>query len=155
MAGQQLDLVKAARIRTPSRRLKVDPYAGAFNTWNVGVDADTVAVSILQQDESVPAYVCGEAYSHDPGWVEGALDTAEQVVECSWTCRHRLGCHLGRLPKPTRESHVSLGCPAQNVETCKPEGPQVSTRRAFKASSGCQGGSDDDSVRYRNVHRTP
>lgn len=58
-----------------------DPYGGAFNTWNVGVDADAVASSILQPDPSVPLYICGEAYSHDQGWVEGALDTAEQVVE--------------------------------------------------------------------------
>jgi monoamine oxidase len=58
-----------------------DPYGGAFNTWNVGVDVATVASSILQPDPSVPLYVCGEAYSHDQGWVEGALDTAEQVVE--------------------------------------------------------------------------
>ena len=36
---------------------------------------------MLQPDSSVPLYVCGEAYSHDQGWVEGALDTAEQVVE--------------------------------------------------------------------------
>jgi monoamine oxidase len=58
-----------------------DPYGGAFNTWNVGVDVAAVASSMLQPDTSVPLYVCGEAYSHDQGWVEGALDTAEQVVE--------------------------------------------------------------------------
>jgi monoamine oxidase len=58
-----------------------DPYGGAFNTWNVGVRPDEVAAAILQPDPAVPLYVCGEAYSHDQGWVEGALDTAEQVVE--------------------------------------------------------------------------
>jgi monoamine oxidase len=58
-----------------------DPFGGAFYTWNVGVDADAVAESILQPDLSLPLFVCGEAYSHDQGWVEGALDTAEQVVE--------------------------------------------------------------------------
>ncbi len=57
-----------------------DPYGGAFNTWNVGVDVEKVARSILQPDGSVGLYVCGEAYSHDQGWVEGALDTAEEVV---------------------------------------------------------------------------
>ena len=33
-----------------------------------------------QPDPAVPLYVCGESYSHDQGWAEGALDTAEQVV---------------------------------------------------------------------------
>ena len=57
-----------------------DPYGGAFNTWNVGVRPDQVAKQILQPDPSQSLYVCGEAYSFDQGWVEGALDTAEQVV---------------------------------------------------------------------------
>lgn len=57
-----------------------DPYGGAFNTWNVGVRPDQVAKQILQPDPSQGLYVCGEAYSFDQGWVEGALDTAEQVV---------------------------------------------------------------------------
>ena len=58
-----------------------DPYGGAFNTWNVGVRPDQVAAQMLQPDTSQWLYVCGEAYSFDQGWVEGALDTAEQVVE--------------------------------------------------------------------------
>jgi monoamine oxidase len=57
-----------------------DPYGGAFNTWNVGVRPDQVAKQILQPDPSQWLYICGEAYSFDQGWVEGALDTAEQVV---------------------------------------------------------------------------
>ncbi|MGH8983566.1 MAG: hypothetical protein ACRDY6_06770 [Acidimicrobiia bacterium] len=28
----------------------------------------------------MPLHVCGEAWSDDPGWVEGALRTAERVV---------------------------------------------------------------------------
>jgi monoamine oxidase len=58
-----------------------DPYGGAFNSWNVGVRPDQVAAQILQPDTTQALYVCGEAYSFDQGWVEGALDTAEQVVE--------------------------------------------------------------------------
>jgi monoamine oxidase len=58
-----------------------DPYGGAFYTWNVGVDAEAVARKMPQPDPAVPLFVCGESYSHDQGWAEGALDTAEQVVE--------------------------------------------------------------------------
>ena len=59
-----------------------DPYGGAFNTWNVGADAQSVANAILQPDPSVPLYICGEAYSLvDQGWVEGALETTQQVLE--------------------------------------------------------------------------
>jgi monoamine oxidase len=30
---------------------------------------------------TVPVYVCGEAYSNGQGWVEGALETAELVLQ--------------------------------------------------------------------------
>jgi monoamine oxidase len=59
----------------------LDPYGGAFYTWNVGVDAEAVALAMVQPDPGVPLFVCGESYSHDQGWAEGALDTAEQVVQ--------------------------------------------------------------------------
>jgi len=82
---RQLGFVHGVSIPEPYgaswRDWSEDPYGGAFNTWNVGVDADTVAQKILQPDSSIDLYVCGEAYSHDQGWVEGAFDTAEQVVE--------------------------------------------------------------------------
>jgi monoamine oxidase len=60
-----------------------DPYGGAFYSWNVGVDADATAAAILQPDPTWSLYVCGEAYSHDQGWVEGALDAAELAPKSS------------------------------------------------------------------------
>jgi hypothetical protein len=29
----------------------------------------------------VPVYICGEAYSHQQGWVEGALATTESMLQ--------------------------------------------------------------------------
>ena len=69
-------------VRRSLDGLAQDPYGGAFNTWNVGADAQSVANAILQPDPSVPLYICGEAYSLvDQGWVEGALETTQQVLE--------------------------------------------------------------------------
>ena len=28
-----------------------------------------------------PVYICGEAWSHQQGWVEGALETTDDVLE--------------------------------------------------------------------------
>jgi monoamine oxidase len=87
VAEIQRQLVEMHGVTVPApysaswRDWSEDPYGGAFNTWNVGVDAVQVAQAILQPDSSVPLYVCGEAYSQDQGWVEGAFDTAEQVVQ--------------------------------------------------------------------------
>jgi monoamine oxidase len=58
-----------------------DPYGGGANFWPVGVKSYEVAQSIMRPKPSLPVYICGEAYSHGQGWVEGALETAEEMLE--------------------------------------------------------------------------
>lgn len=58
-----------------------DPYGGGANFWHLHVDSHQVSTDILQPKPGVPAYVCGEAYSHFQGWVEGPLRTAEKMLE--------------------------------------------------------------------------
>ncbi len=72
------------------RDWSLDPYGGAFYTWNVGVDAKGVMDLMIQPDPNVALYTCGSAYSRDQGWAEGALDTAEMLV----------GGPLGLAPPP-------------------------------------------------------
>ncbi len=57
-----------------------DPFGGAFHTWNVGVDAPEIEPKMLRPDPQTPLYVCGDAYSSDQGWTEGALATGEKVM---------------------------------------------------------------------------
>ncbi|HEV2762830.1 MAG TPA: FAD-dependent oxidoreductase [Pyrinomonadaceae bacterium] len=58
-----------------------DPFGGGWNSWNIGVESWNVKRQIVQPDGSRPLYVCGEAYSDAQGWVEGALQTADMVLE--------------------------------------------------------------------------
>jgi monoamine oxidase len=58
-----------------------DPYGGGANFWHVGVRSYEVAERILQPKPPLPVYICGESYSHGQGWVEGALETAEEMLE--------------------------------------------------------------------------
>lgn len=62
------------------RDWSVDPFGGAFSTWNVGVDADAVEARMLQPDPNVALHVVGSTYSSDQGWAEGALATAERLL---------------------------------------------------------------------------
>jgi hypothetical protein len=57
-----------------------DPYGGGANFWHLHVDSEQVAHDILQPKPDVPVFVCGEAYSHQQGWVEGALRTADEML---------------------------------------------------------------------------
>ena len=57
-----------------------DPYGGGANFWHLGVDSEQVARKILQPKGGIRVFVCGEAYSHQQGWVEGALRTADEML---------------------------------------------------------------------------
>jgi monoamine oxidase len=58
-----------------------DPYGGGANFWSLHVDSQSAARRITQPKPGVPVYICGDAYSHQQGWVEGALATAEDVLQ--------------------------------------------------------------------------
>ncbi len=67
-----------------------DPYGGGANFWHVGSQSYAVSKKIVQPMPGLPVYIVGESYSHQQGWVEGALKTAEDM----------LLNHLGVLPSP-------------------------------------------------------
>ena len=71
-----------------------DPYGGGANFWHVDVRSYDVARRIVQPKPSLPVFICGECYSHGQGWVEGALETAEELLER----------HFG-LTKPPWKTH--------------------------------------------------
>ncbi|NER33643.1 MAG: NAD(P)-binding protein [Oscillatoria sp. SIO1A7] len=58
-----------------------DPFGGGWNSWNIGVESPKVINEIIQPLADCPLYICGEAYSNSQGWVEGALETADLVLE--------------------------------------------------------------------------
>jgi monoamine oxidase len=59
----------------------LDPYGGGYNLWKIHAKSIDIAPAIVAPVEGLRAYICGEAYSHDQGWVEGALETAEDMLK--------------------------------------------------------------------------
>jgi monoamine oxidase len=59
----------------------VDPYGGGVHFWNRGYKSWEVLGQVTQPVSDFPCYVCGEAYSTNQTWVEGALQTAEIVLQ--------------------------------------------------------------------------
>lgn len=57
-----------------------DPFGGGWNSWNIGVKSWEVKAKITNPIENCALYICGEAYSNAQGWVEGALDTADEML---------------------------------------------------------------------------
>ncbi len=58
-----------------------DPYGGGWHFWNVGAHAWETIPAIRQPQAAAPVYICGESYTNEQGWVEGALNSAEHVLE--------------------------------------------------------------------------
>lgn len=58
-----------------------DPFGGGWNSWNIGVKSWEVKEQVINPAPGAPVYICGEAYSDAQGWVEGALQTADMMLE--------------------------------------------------------------------------
>jgi monoamine oxidase len=58
-----------------------DPFGGGWNSWNIGVRSWDVKQKIVKPFDERNFFICGEAYSDAQGWVEGALQTADMVLE--------------------------------------------------------------------------
>ena len=58
-----------------------DPFGGGVHLWNPGYKSWEVRDQMTQPVPDFPCYICGEAYSTTQTWVEGALQTAELVLQ--------------------------------------------------------------------------
>ena len=58
-----------------------DPYGGGVNFWKIHVKSWEVMPKMVHPVEKLPVFVTGEAYSRVQGWVEGALQTSELLLQ--------------------------------------------------------------------------
>lgn len=58
-----------------------DPFGGGVHFWNTGHKSWEVLADMTQPVADFPCYVCGEAWSTNQTWAEGALQTAEIVLQ--------------------------------------------------------------------------
>jgi monoamine oxidase len=58
-----------------------DPYGGGWHEWRAGYRYSDIIPRMLRPVDTENVMICGEAYSRDQGWVEGALDTAETMLQ--------------------------------------------------------------------------
>jgi len=84
-AHRQVQMIHGIDIPEPYTALYMDweqdPYGGAWHTWRVHVRSDEIMPRIRKPLTDLPVYICGEAFSQEQGWVQGALHTAEHVLQ--------------------------------------------------------------------------
>jgi hypothetical protein len=67
-----------------------DPFGAGYHAWKAGFEVGHVMKFMRRPLPSEAIHICGEAYSDQQGWVEGALCEAEKM----------LGAHFG-MARPT------------------------------------------------------
>src|SRR5262249_12237290 len=58
-----------------------DPYGGGLHFWLPKIKVWETMPPVRQPIAQAPVYICGEAYANQQGWVEGALTSAEHVLQ--------------------------------------------------------------------------
>jgi monoamine oxidase len=59
-----------------------DPFGGGWHEWRPGIDVLSFIPRMRQPfGDDTRLYVCGEAFSFFQGWIEGALMSAERLLE--------------------------------------------------------------------------
>ena len=51
------------------------------NYWKKNKDSSILSKKILQPDKLMDLYICGENYSENQGWIEGALETSLEIIK--------------------------------------------------------------------------
>lgn len=57
------------------------PFYGGWHAWNMGYRSWVIAERLVQPFLDAELFTCGEAFSSEQGWIEGALKSAERVLE--------------------------------------------------------------------------
>lgn len=58
-----------------------DPFGGAYNLWKIHAKSWEIIPKMIQPVPDVPVYICGEAYCDNQGWVDGALQNVELMLQ--------------------------------------------------------------------------
>lgn len=58
-----------------------DPYGGGWHEWKAGYRYDEIISKMVKPVDNEDVFIIGEAYSNNQGWVEGALETADDMMK--------------------------------------------------------------------------
>lgn len=58
-----------------------DPYGAGYHAWKAGVSVKNTMKYMRQPNRDEQIHICGEAYSDQQGWVEGAFCEAEKMLQ--------------------------------------------------------------------------
>jgi monoamine oxidase len=58
-----------------------DPLEVAWQFWRPGFVSDQIMAVAPQPDPGITIHLAGETFSHSQSWIEGALESAQPVID--------------------------------------------------------------------------
>ena len=58
-----------------------DPFGGSYHFYKTGYNNESVMKTMRQPWKDEKVFIVGEGYSNFTGWVEGALQTSENMLK--------------------------------------------------------------------------
>ncbi len=80
-AGLVFNTAPPAPLAACLQDWSADPFGAGWHFWKPGRDGRVDATAMLKPLADKNLYVCGEAWSLDQGWVEGALERTETLLQ--------------------------------------------------------------------------
>jgi hypothetical protein len=59
----------------------VDPYGGGWHQWITGANVTEITPYVQQPMQEEQVFIVGECWSDAQGWVQGALNTSEAMLQ--------------------------------------------------------------------------
>lgn len=82
---KELSAMHGVDVPRPTGGVFIDwaqpPFGGGWHNWQPGYKSWQVAPRMARPDPSLPLHICGEAFSDAQGWTEGALASAEALLQ--------------------------------------------------------------------------
>jgi monoamine oxidase len=80
LAAAHPGAVPALPVGSAFQHWGADPREVAWHFWRAGANSDEMMDLATQPDPSLPIHVCGEVFSRNGAWVEGALEPAARLA---------------------------------------------------------------------------
>ena len=97
-----------------------DPYGGGWHEWKANFRLDKIMCQMRKPVADLDIHIVGEAYSYGQGWVEGALDVAESMLQDFFGMKPPtwLDPSYALMPNPCPPGDPCAGC--GDLEGCVP-----------------------------------
>ena len=98
------ELSKIYGVKIPKPKFnKVYHWTNGVSHWKPGYDTEKVKSRILKPFMDKKIYIAGENYSSYQGWMEGALETSNNVLEKIFKSSSKTKKKKRKLNKKTRK----------------------------------------------------